>query len=335
MATIKEIAQKVGVSSAAVSRVLNYDEGISVSQETREAIFAAAEELGYKKKVIYPKIDHVALLDWVTPEEELENNYYDKIHWELLRQSKQMNIELSVVTKGQGFGAIDPEICAFLAFGWFNRKELDELYRICPRGVFIDTSPDEKRFDAVRPNLDSFVTQMVDFFAEQGHRSIAFIGGTDHNVDTEKPVMDIREWSFRQSAMYYNLLNEDYILIADRYTVADGYRKGKELAAMKPLPTALCVASDTLAIGVLQALNEAGIAIPDEISVFSINDVNVAQYVSPPLTTFHIDIPLLCESALELLRERVLKGGRITKAVFLNGEPVFRKSTKGEKLNLG
>ena len=56
MATIKEIAEIVGVSSAAVSRVLNYDEGISVSEETREAIFATAEKIGYKKKVIYPKI---------------------------------------------------------------------------------------------------------------------------------------------------------------------------------------------------------------------------------------------------------------------------------------
>ena len=55
MATIKEIAEIVGVSSSAVSRVLNYDEGISVSDETREAIFATAEKIGYKKRVIYPK----------------------------------------------------------------------------------------------------------------------------------------------------------------------------------------------------------------------------------------------------------------------------------------
>ena len=54
MATIKEIAEIVGVSSAAVSRVLNYDESISVSNETRAAIFAAAEKVGYKRGVIYP-----------------------------------------------------------------------------------------------------------------------------------------------------------------------------------------------------------------------------------------------------------------------------------------
>ena len=62
MATIKEIAEIVGVSSAAVSRVLNYDEGISVSEETREAIFATAEKIGYKKKVIYVGINETIFL---------------------------------------------------------------------------------------------------------------------------------------------------------------------------------------------------------------------------------------------------------------------------------
>lgn len=61
MATIKDIAQEVGVSTATVSRVLNYDETISVNDETREAIFETAERLEYKKKVVYPKIDKVGI----------------------------------------------------------------------------------------------------------------------------------------------------------------------------------------------------------------------------------------------------------------------------------
>ena len=60
MATIKDIAQQVGVSTATVSRVLNYDETISVTDDTRDAIFETAERLNYKKKVIYPKIENVS-----------------------------------------------------------------------------------------------------------------------------------------------------------------------------------------------------------------------------------------------------------------------------------
>lgn len=326
MATIKQIAEMVGTSNATVSRVLNYDETISVSQETRAAIFAAADKLGYKKKIIYPRIDNVVLLYWVTDQEELEDIYYQAIHTELLKQSKKMNIHLSVVTKEEGFGAIDPDVSAFIAIGWMDQKDMKQLQKICKRGVFVDSSPNEKLYDAVRPNLDSFMTQMVDYFAEKGYTKVGFLGGTDRNMDTGNPSMDIREWSFRQSATYYGFLEEKYIYISNGYTVKEGYRLGKEIVSQKDRPKALCVASDTLAIGVLQALNEAGVSIPEDIAIFSINDVNVAQYVSPPLTTMHIDVPLLCETALDLLRERVLKGGKITKTIYINGVPVFRKS---------
>ena len=326
MATIKEIAEIVGVSSAAVSRVLNYDEGISVSEETREAIFATAEKIGYKKKVIYPKIENVALLYFTDNEDELEDVFYRGVREEVIKQAKKMNIRLQIYDRRDGMSVIPRDLNAFIAVGWLTRKEINQLYKICPRGVFIGTSPDEKLFDAVRPNMDSFVTQMVDYFVEKGHKKIGFIGGSDRNIDTGKPSMDIREWSFRQSVAYYHCLEEEYILISEKFTVEEGYRMGKELLKKSSLPTALCIASDTLAVGVLQALNEKGIQVPEQMALFSINDVNIAKYLSPPLTTIHIDIPCICETALDLLRNRVLYGGKVTKLIFVNGIPIFRKS---------
>ena len=326
MATIKEIAEIVGVSSAAVSRVLNYDEGISVSEETREAIFATAEKIGYKKKVIYPKIENVALLYFTDNEDELEDVFYRGVREEVIKQAKKMNIRLQIYDRRDGMSVIPRDLNAFIAVGWLTRKEINQLYKICPRGVFIGTSPDEKLFDAVRPNMDSFVTQMVDYLVEKGHKKIGFIGGSDRNIDTGEPSMDIREWSFRQSVAYYHCLEEEYILISEKFTVDEGYRMGKELLKKSSLPTALCIASDTLAVGVLQALNEKGIQVPEQMALFSINDVNIAKYLSPPLTTIHIDIPCICETALDLLRNRVLYGGKVTKLIFVNGIPIFRKS---------
>lgn len=326
MATIKEIAEIVGVSSAAVSRVLNYDEGISVSEETREAIFATAEKIGYKKKVIYPKIENVALLYFTDNEDELEDVFYRGVREEVIKQAQKMNIRLQIYDRRDGMSVIPRDLNAFIAVGWLTRKEINQLYKICPRGVFIGTSPDEKLFDAVRPNMDSFVTQMVDYFVEKGHKKIGFIGGSDRNIDTGKPSMDIREWSFRQSVAYYHCLEEEYILISEKFTVDEGYRMGKELLKKSSLPTALCIASDTLAVGVLQALNEKGIQVPEQMALFSINDVNIAKYLFPPLTTIHIDIPCICETALDLLRNRVLYGGKVTKLIFVNGIPIFRKS---------
>lgn len=92
----------------------------------------------------------------------------------------------------------------------------------------------------MKPNMDSFVTQMVDYFVEKGHKRIGFIGGSDRNIDTGKPSMDIREWSFRQSAAYYGYLNEEYIFISERFTVDDGYRMGKELLKRDTANSTLC-----------------------------------------------------------------------------------------------
>lgn len=326
MATIKQIAEKAGVSSAAVSRVLNYDETISVNEETRKAIFAAAEELGYKKKVIVPRIENVALLCWARHEEELEDVYYQNIYATISEKAEKRNVRLRKFTKEDGIEAVPGDITAFLAIGWFNRTELNYLTSITKNGIFIDSSPDERFFDAVRPNLDSIVTQIVDYFVEKGHRKIGFIGDTDRNIDTLRSSMDVREWSFRGSAQYYNCLEEKFIFIVDKLSVKEGYKIGKKIARLDELPTAFCIASDTLAVGVLQAFNESGIQIPDQTAVFSINNVNVAQYVSPPLTTFHVDVPLMCETALDLLYERVIKGRKIPKTIYVNGTPIYRKS---------
>ncbi len=326
MATIKDIANEVNVSSGTVSRVLNYDESLSVNQETRERIFEVAERLGYKKKVINPKIEKVALLSWGYHEEELENIYYQSIYSHLLKLAKMRNISIQRVSKEEGLESLDKNINAFIAIGWFNREELNYLRTITENGIFIDSSPDEKVFDSVRPNLDSIVTQIVDYFIEKKYDTLGFVGGIDWNIDTGEPSMDVREWSFRESAKYYGCLDEDLIFITHHNSVEEGYRIGKQIVNGGKMPRALCVGSDTLAIGILQALNEHNIQIPEQVAVFSINDVNVAQYVSPPLSTFHVDVPLMCESALDLLQERMIKKRKITKTVFVNGTPIFRKS---------
>ncbi|WP_315899349.1 substrate-binding domain-containing protein, partial [Klebsiella sp. Kpp] len=61
------------------------------------------------------------------------------------------------------------------------------------------------------------------------------------------------------------------------------------------LPTAFYIAADPIAVGCLQALNEYGIAIPGRVNLISVNNISIAKYVSPPLTTFHIDLMELCK----------------------------------------
>ena len=114
MATIKDIAQEVGVSTATVSRVLNYDETISVNDETREAIFETAERLEYKKKVVYPKIDKVAFLFWASNQEELEDIYYRSLYKEIKKQAEIRNVQFTIVTKKQGIQAVPKDTLSLI-----------------------------------------------------------------------------------------------------------------------------------------------------------------------------------------------------------------------------
>lgn len=329
MATIKEIAEMLGFSNATVSRVLNHDPTISVSEQTRAIILKTADELGYRKRKVYPRIDNVALLYWAEEgEDELDEIFNESILKEIEKQAKSRNMNLVRCDKDDGIAAVNDDVTAFIAIGWFDAEEIEYLKQITDKGVFINTLPDESVFDSVRANQESMVRQIVDYFVDKGHERIGFIGGPDYEMVTHKPLMDVREWSFRQTMTYYNLLRDDYIFIADRFTVKEGYRIGSE--AIKQLkddmPTAFCVADDALAIGALQIFNEEQWEIPDRVSFFSINDIGIAQYVSPPLTTFHIEIPIICSSALDLLIERVIKNRSTTKTVYINGTPIFRKS---------
>lgn len=328
MVTIKDIAKKAGVSAATVSRVLNYDEKISVNKATQKTIFRIAKELGYQKKKVSPPIDDVALLYWPKNQEELQDVYLQSIQTELIKQADQRNIKLKLYKKSDGLESIEKGINAFFVIGWNNISEINFLKRLSANGIFIGTSPDESCFDSVRPNYDSIVTQIVDYFVKHGYKSLGFMGETDFDIYSGKPLMDVREWSFRESAKYYGMLNEKNIFTTDTLTVKEGYRLALE--AIKRLgnemPSAFCVSSDTLAIGAFQAFHEAGWNIPSRVAFFSIGDLNISKYISPPLTTFHIDIPLMCDAALSLLQERILKNRTITKSVFINGMPVYRKS---------
>ena len=328
MATIREIANIVGVSNATVSRVLNHDPQISVNEETRKAILQTAEELQYKKKVIYPVMENVAFLYWMTEKEELEDLYFKQIREDLERQAKLRNIALVRYNKEEGVEAVSPSTTAFIAIGRFHRTELEKLRTITPHGIFIDTSTDESKFDLIRPNLRSMIYQMVDFFIESGHKKIGYFGGYDNDLDSKKKGMDVRELAFRQRIESYEMLDEKNIFIADSFSVKAGYHTALEAIETlgDNMPTAFCVGNDPLAIGALQAFNEKDWCIPQRVSFFSINDVGVAPYVSPPLTTFRIDIPMLCETALNLLQERLIQGREITKCIYINGQAIIRKS---------
>lgn len=329
MATIKKVADESGFSIATVSRVLNSDPNLSVTEETRTKIYEAALKVGYQKKVLKPLIKNVAFLYWMSEKEELEDVYFREMRLELANQAKEHNIEIKMYTIDEGIEKIPSSINGFIAVGAFTVEELAYLHRITENGVFLDSSPDTSHYDSVRPDLFEITEKAIDFFVSKGHHDIGFIGGTfhDRNNDTEK--MDVREKQFRSYMMEKGLLNERFIFVKRGFTFNTGVELMDEAISTlgDQLPTAFLIAADPIAIGCLQVINEKEISIPNRVSIISINDLNMTKYLSPPLTTFHIDMKELVKNALQLLKEQILENRTVRKKLFIEAELVIRKST--------
>ena len=328
MITIKEIAQQAGFSPSTVSRLLSNDPSLSVSPETKQKILNTALSLGYERKYIKTIIEKIALLFWITEIEELEDIYFKDMRLKIEKYANENNMELVTIKKESGISKIPKDINGFIAIGSFSEKEISKLLKITKNGVFIDSNPAPDYYDSVQPNTPLITKKAIDYFIKNGHSNIGFIGGTFHNPNTDLEEKDIREISFRYYMQKLGYLNEDNIFIEPNFSVDSGYKSAKKaIENLKDkLPTAFFVASDPIAIGVLQALNEYNIPVPSRVSVISINNIDVSKYVSPPLSTFNIDINELCKTAINLLSERIIEDRKLQKTIYLNCELIIRKS---------
>lgn len=328
MVTIKEIAEKSGYSPSTVSRLLNNDPALSVTAEARNKILKTAMTLGYDRKSVKTVIEKIALLYWITDKEELEDVYFQQMRKSIEKYAGLNNMELCLIKHEEGIRAIPKDISGFIAIGPFTDQEIWKLTALCPCGVFIESNPDPDHFDSVQPDTKRITKKAIDYFIENGHEKIGFLGGTYHNPNTGEDEMDGREIAFRSYIEKKGLLNEDYIFGQKHFSVSDGYEVARyALKKLKDdLPTALFVASDPIAIGALQAFNECGISIPDRVNIISVNNIDVAKYVSPPLTTFHIDLEEISKTAIDLLADQIITGRTTKKRVYISSELVVRRS---------
>ncbi|GAA0438811.1 MAG: LacI family DNA-binding transcriptional regulator [Bacillota bacterium] len=329
MATIKDIAQKAGVSPATVSRVLNYDASLSVADETKKKIFEAAEELSYRKKT--SKKYHgtnIAIVHWYTEKEELSDLYYLSIRLGIEERCKALNINSQVYF----FNSIDEisseGIDGIIAVGKFSNGQVKELTAINPHVVFVDYSPDEDKYDAIVIDFEKATRTVIDYFIQTNHQSIGFIGGRELLKGEVEELIDLREKTFESYMKEKALYNERFMYVGS-FSVDDGYQLMKQAIEElgDDLPTAFFTSSDVMAIGSLRALHEANLPVPDRVSVIGLNDMSVSKYVYPSLSTIKVYTEIMGETAVDTLVER-LAGRKIAKKIFIATKLVIRKSVR-------
>ena len=327
MATIKEIAELAGVSLATVSRVLNYDETLNVQDETKKRVFEAAEQLEYhvKEKKKRKRKLKIGVIYSYSLEEELEDTFYLSVRVAIekeIDESGNKKAPLFLESDMEQAAVVDGIIC----LGTFSQSVIERIEDFKKPTVFVDASGNSDKCDSIVTDIRYSVRKVMEYFMECGHRRIGFVGGKDMDSDGNE-VLDSRLLAYREYLREYGTLNEEYIKIAG-YTPKDGYRMTRELLSQKNRPTAIFAANDSVAVGCYKAIVEKGLQIPGDVSVIGFNDISMAKYMVPPLTTVHVHTKFLGRQAVKMLVERILSGREISMHVSVPTSLKVRESVE-------
>src|SRR5699024_181632 len=329
MATIKDIADKVNVSIATVSRVLNEDPALSVGTETKQRIFDAAELLDYKKH-IHKKTKQrmrIAIVHWYTETEELNDLYYYSIRLGVekkLESDKYEYIRLFQNAEKKPSMKID----GIIAIGKFSHRQMKQLKDWSSNICFVDNIHALPSCDSVIADFKQATTGILSHFMERGHAKIGMLAGEEKVPGTSGVLKDPRYEIFRDYMNANELFDKRYCLKGS-FTVDSGYDMMENaILSEDDLPTAFFCANDSIAIGALRALRDHGISVPGRVSIIGFNDSSVAKYVSPSLSTVRVYTEMMGETAVSLMEERIFQQRTVAKKVTLATELVIRESSR-------
>ncbi len=328
MATLKDIATESGVSLATVSRVLNDDPTLSVKEETKHRILEVAEKLEYRTssskratKEIKKRHHFLALYNY-KQEAEVNDPYYLSIRHGIETQCDKLGITLTNCYNSE----MDIELTQVTGVLLVGRTDEDIINtlpkRIADNICYIDFSDPQSPYDCVDIDLVRISKQIIDFFVIQGFQRIGFIGGQDKPNQS-----DIREKAFVEYGSLKGVVQEADIYRGE-FSSSSGYHLAKNMLEKSDYPQALFIASDSIAIGVLRAIHEFGLTIPDDISLISINDIPTARFTFPPLSTVRIHSEMMGIQGVNLLVEKHRDGRALPLQVHVPSELKLRGTTK-------
>ena len=285
--TMKDVAKAASVSIQTVSAVINHKPGIS--QETTARVQAVIEELGYRPFSVARSLRTHSTRTIALIVSDITNPFFSKMASIAEDYAHASGYNLILFNTHSDFDreneylirAKDRWIDGILFISTSDTvKGLDVLKNAGIPIVFIDRIPDD--FDGPWISLDNMKTGYLvgEYLANLGHTHMAHINGPlDLRLSRE------RLEGFKTALKEHGLPDPVCASSDDRWSSESGYCAMIEILKSNPRPTAVFAANDRLAIGSMRAIAEAGLCIPEDISLVGVDDIEAAAYVNPPLTT--------------------------------------------------
>lgn len=339
MVGIRDVAKRAGVSIATVSRVLNEDPTISVTDETKQKISESVNFYNYsnKKKNSSKAMNHITLITTVSETDELEDPYFRAIRRGIQSETEKRKIKLTNTIR-LSETTLDLDLLkncqAVLFIGQVIPSVVEKVGEANSNIVVIDDPSVSTRWDAVYTDLEQATKDHLERLYQKGHRNIAFIGGKriQRNEFGEQCITDgdTRKLAYEQWMKEKSL--DQYIRIyQEGWSTLEGMEAANQLLAdcqEEELPTAIVVGSDPIAVGVYRSLQKNGLTIPDDISIVSFDNIEVAEFLTPSLSTVNINTEELGKIAVRIADERIHQIREIPIKVMVSNNIIVRESEK-------
>lgn len=300
--TIKDVARAAQVSVATVSRTLN-GHG-NVAEEVRRRVLAVAQDLRYTPHAAARSLSsrRTHTLGVVLP--DLHGEFFSELVRGVDQVAREHRLHLLVSSY---HGRPEEQAAALRAM----RGRVDGLLVMSP--YVAAQAPIVDELDAAMPivlintqnampgllslSVDNYggARAMVEHLVGCGHRRIAFIAGPEDNFDAHERLRGYRE------ALARLLPDAQEWVLPGQFDEASGHRAGQALLAAQTRPDAVFAANDMMALGCLFSFVQAGLKVPDDIAVAGFDDIPLARYVHPTLTTMRVNIAELGARAARLL----------------------------------
>jgi LacI family transcriptional regulator len=306
--TITDVAREAQVSAGTVSRVLNERPGsISISDETKEKVWAAVQKLGYKANPFAAALRTKRTGIIGTVVRDIRDPFLNRLVRELQIVASQKDIELvlshanyDIATAGRQINRmISHYFDGLIILGDITGDQalITQLRQFATPFVAVARGFQDLT-TAINVDEENGTVLALDYLTELGHRKIAFLGGTE-NIG-----MEARLKIFETYAAEKNLTWEPYLRLCPNHYKEAG-QAAQTIFDLDDPPSAIFCATDVIALGTINSALYAGLRIPEQISIIGFDNIDDAAEVEPGLTTIDQPAGFMASKAIEILMEMI------------------------------
>jgi len=332
--TSQDVAKLAHVSRTTVSFILNNVPGVSISAATRKRVLDAARKLSYSpniagKKLVSGKSYTIGLVLCQSPEQIFTDAFLPQVilgvEQAIIQQGFHLLLKPVDPSDAEGYARLITEnhVDGILLSGpRQDDKALMHLYQqhvpILLMGQLPGTS-----IPFVDVNATAGAELAVNHLIERGHQCIGMITNAPLSYTSAQQRRD----GYVKALKKANLPVDEAFIKEGNYTPASGFQAMKLLLQSNPRITAVFVASDVVAIGAMLAIKQAKLSIPKDIAVVGFDDIPLAEYYDPPLTTIRLPAFGLGWAGGDRLVRLIQGEGLDRENVFLDSELIVRRSS--------